>query len=211
MHDTVLYRQQATVNVSTQTPVKAEGIKLPGDPGIWTFITADVFLFCLFFLVFSVERLSNPELYEQSRQLLNANFGLANTLILLTSSWFMVLAVEAAREGHRDSVKRNLMLAMLVGLGFAVLKITEYTIKIQAGITPQTNPFFTYYYAFTAIHFIHFLAGMGVMLVCFFKARREPIDNKYLVWIESSGSYWHMVDMLWIVLFPMLYLLRASS
>jgi len=184
---------------------------MPGDPGIWTFITADVFLFCLFFLVFSVERRGNPGLYEQSRQLLNAHIGLANTLILLTSSWFMVLAVEAAREGNRDHVKRNLILAMLVGAGFAILKITEYTVKIQAGITPQTNPFFTYYYAFTAIHFMHFVVGMGVLMVCFAKARREPIDNQYLVWIESGGCYWHMVDLLWIVLFPMLYLLRASS
>lgn len=203
--------QEAAVNGPAHQSGKAEPFKLPGDPGIWTFITADVFLFCLFFVVFSVERLKEPALYEQSRQLLNANIGLANTLILLTSSWFMVLAVEAARESRRDLVRRNLLLAMLVGLGFAVLKVTEYTLKIQSGITAFTSPFFLYYYAFTAIHFMHFIVGMGVLAVCFHKAGHDPIDHKYLMWIESGGCYWHMVDLLWIVLFPMLYLLRASS
>jgi nitric oxide reductase NorE protein len=175
------------------------------------FITADVLLFGLFFFVFTTGRLADPQGYERGRQHLNAGIGLANTLILLTSSWLVVLSVEAARRGLRDRVVRNLTLAMLVGSGFAVLKITEYTLKIRAGLTVTTSEFFAYYYGFTAIHFLHFLVGMGVLGVCLAKARAEPIDEKYVVWIESGGCYWHMVDLLWIVLFPMLYLLRASS
>lgn len=188
---------------------KAPG-RLPGDPGVWMFITADVLLFGVFFFVFTSGRLADPEGYERSRQHLDAGFGLANTLILLTSSWLVVLAVEAAREGNREHVIRLLKLAMLVGAAFAVTKIVEYALKIQAGITVTTSEFFGYYYGFTAIHFLHFVIGMGVLALCLAKARREAIDERYVAWIESSGCYWHMVDLLWIVLFPMLYLLRAA-
>jgi nitric oxide reductase NorE protein len=183
---------------------------LPGDPGVWMFLTADVSLFGLFFFVFTSGRLAAPEIYEQSRRQLSASIGLTNTLILLTSSLFVALAVDAARQGERDRVKRNLALAMLAGGGFATLKVTEYALKIHAGLVVTTNEFFAYYYGFTAIHFLHLLIGLGVLGVCLAKARSEAVDARYVVWIESSGCYWHMVDLLWIVLFPMLYLLRAA-
>ena len=183
---------------------------LPGDPGVWMFITADVTLFCLFFYVFMSERFAAPALYEESRRQLSAAIGLANTLILLTSSLFVALAVEAARESARAEVKRYLSFAIAAGLGFAVLKLVEYALKISAGLTVTTNGFFSYYYGFTAIHFFHVVIGIGVLTTCFLKARRDPIDGRYVLWIESSGCYWHMVDLLWIVLFPMLYLLRAA-
>ena len=194
---------------AVRAPGTATPRVLPGDPGVWMFITADVTLFCLFFFVFTSGRLADPDAYEISRQQLDPRFGLANTLILLTSSWLVVLAVHAARAGGREEVRRYLKLAMLVGAGFAVTKVAEYTLKISAGITVTTSEFFAYYYGFTAIHFFHFLVGMAVLAVCFAKAREEAIDERYLVWIESGGCYWHMVDLLWIVLFPMLYLLRA--
>jgi nitric oxide reductase NorE protein len=184
--------------------------ELPGDPGVWMFITADVFLFGVYFFVFSQGRLADPDLYEQSRRQLSATIGVANTLILLTSSWLVALAVVAAREARREAVTRCLKLAIGVGAAFAVMKVVEYSLKIHAGVTVTTNEFFGYYYGFTAIHFLHFLIGMAVLGVCLAKAGRDAIDDRYVVWIESSGCYWHMVDLLWIVLFPMLYLLRAT-
>jgi nitric oxide reductase NorE protein len=183
--------------------------RLPGDPGVWVFITADVCAFALFFLLFTIGRAGNPPLYEQSRQALNPAVGLLNTFILLTSSLFMVFAVTAARDGNRPRVTLNLSLAMLVGAGFAVSKLFEYSAKIHAGITMLSNEFFTYYFVLTGIHFLHFTVGMIVLWVCLAKAKSQDIDARYLVWIESSGCYWHMVDLLWIVLFPMLYLLRT--
>ena len=194
----------------TTAPVHAEKDRLPGDPGVWLFITADVFVFGLFFLLFSLGRVAHPALYERSRLVLNPTLGLANTLILLTSSWFMVRAVTAAREGARRRVMRNIALAMAVGSVFAGTKIFEYTTKIHAGITMLSNEFFTYYFVFTGVHFLHFLVGMVVLIICWRKAKTQPIDGNYVVWIESSGCYWHMVDLLWVVLFPMLYLLRAT-
>jgi nitric oxide reductase NorE protein len=177
---------------------------LPGDSGVWIFIIADMGAFALFFLLFTVGRVGDPALYEESRQHLNATLGLLNTLILLTSSLFMVRAVEAARREDRGGVSRNLALTMLIGSGFAVCKFIEYAAKTEAGIT------FTYYFVFTGIHFLHFIVGIGALLMMFAKSRREALDARFVTWIESVGCYWHMVDLLWIMLFPMLYLLRAA-
>jgi nitric oxide reductase NorE protein len=206
MPEALLRIVPSPVREGTRSP--KEG--LPGDPGVWMLLTADVSLFGVFFFVFVRDRLADPALYEQSRQHLSAGIGLANTLVLVTSSLFMAFAVAAARAGDREAVTRSLALTLLGGAGFAVLKVVEYGQKIVAGINITTNAFFAYYFAFTAIHFFHLLIGMGVLAVCLAKARRQPIDDRYVVWIESGGCYWHMVDLLWIVLFPMLYLLRAS-
>jgi nitric oxide reductase NorE protein len=184
--------------------------RLPGDSGVWTFIIADMGAFALFFLIFTVGRVSAPALFEQSRQHLDINLGLFNTLILLTSSLFMVRAVEAARAGVRAAVIRNLALTMLIGSGFAVTKIIEYAAKAHAGIGLTTNEFFTYYFVFTGIHFLHFLIGIGALAMMLVKARRDALDAKFQTWIESVGCYWHMVDLLWIMLFPMIYLQRAA-
>jgi nitric oxide reductase NorE protein len=184
--------------------------RLPGDSGVWTFIIADMGAFALFFLIFTVGRVSAPALFEQSRQHLDLNLGLFNTLILLTSSLFMVRAVEAARAGVRAAVIRNLALTMLIGSGFAVTKIIEYAAKAHAGIGLTTNEFFTYYFVFTGIHFLHFLIGIGALTMMLVKARRDALDAKFQTWIESVGCYWHMVDLLWIMLFPMIYLQRAA-
>lgn len=182
---------------------------LPGDPGLWIFILADMGAFALFFLLFTMGRVGDPGLYERSRQALNVNLGMANTLILLTSSWAMVQAVQAARLGNRQRTVAFLVLALAVGSGFAVSKIAEYAAKAQAGISMLTNDFYMYYFVLTGIHFLHFLIGAAAIVVTLAKARTQPLDGRYRVWIESVGCYWHMVDLLWIVLFPLLYLQRA--
>jgi nitric oxide reductase NorE protein len=118
--------QQAEIESPTQAH------RLPGDSGVWTFILADMCAFALFFLLFSVGRAQVPELYETSRLRLDPMLGVLNTLILLTSSLFMVLAVKAARRQERSATLRNLVLAILIGLGFAVTKVIEYAAKGEA-------------------------------------------------------------------------------
>ena len=184
--------------------------KLAGDEGVWFFISADITLFALLFLLFMVERFKATALFEQSRQLLDPRLGVLNTLILLTSSYLVALAVHSARDGRRAAVRRHLTLAMLVAAGFAVTKIYEYWHKISSGITMLTNDFFMFYFALTGLHFLHYVIGMVVLAVCLSKAGSDELDDKFLIWIESSGCYWHMVDLLWIVLFPMIYLLHAA-
>lgn len=183
--------------------------KLAGDEGVWFFISADIGMFAMFFLLFMLERFKAPALFEQSRQQLEPLLGVINTLILLSSSYLVALAVHSARAGRREAVSRYLILGMLVGAGFAVTKMYEYWHKISSGITLLTNDFFMFYFALTGLHFLHFLIGMVVLAVCLAKSRVDAMDDRFVVWIESSGCYWHMVDLLWIVLFPMLYLLHS--
>ncbi len=187
-----------------------QAARLPGDSGVWTFIIADMAAFALFFIVFTVGRMAAPAMYEEARQHLDASIGLLNTIILLTSSLFLVRAVEAARAENRAGTKLNLVLTLLIGLCFAVTKIIEYRAKGAAGIGLTTNEFFTYYFVFTGIHFLHYIIGVGALMMMLAKAQSDPLDTRFRTWIESVGCYWHMVDLLWIMLFPMLYLLRAA-
>ena len=184
--------------------------KLAGDAGVWFLISADITMFAVLFLLFLVERYRAVALFEQSRLQLDLALGVLNTLILLSSSWLVALAVHSARHGKRAAVSRYLGLGMLVGAGFAVTKIYEYWHKIAAGITLLSNDFFMFYFALTGLHFLHFAIGMVLLAVCWSKSRGDTLDDNFVIWIESSGCYWHMVDLLWIVLFSLLYLLHAT-
>jgi nitric oxide reductase NorE protein len=183
-------------------------LALPGDSGVWVFIFADMCAFALFFLLFVVGRMADPELYESSRQQLDLWFGLANTLILLTSGAFMAKAVRQARAGAWDAARLSLLLTLAVGLLFAVSKALEWDAKARAGIGLTSNEFFTYYFVFTGIHFLHFAVGVAVLGVLIARCRQPLPQPDKLRWIEAGGAYWHMVDLLWIVLFAMLYLMR---
>lgn len=173
------------------------------------FITADLFFFALLFNIFIWERLNQAQLFETSRQLLNPNIGLLNTFFLLTSSWFMVRAVRSARAALRIRLVTNILVAVICGVGFAVSKLFEYNAKLHSSITILTNDFFQYYFIFTGFHFFHVLIGLIALVVLLNKARTEVLDERYLFWIETGASYWHMVDLLWLMLFPLLYLMRA--
>jgi nitric oxide reductase NorE protein len=133
--------------------------------------------------------------------------GLLNTLILMTSGLFVVLAVHAARQGQSVATRRWLLASFVVGAGFGINKAIEYSDKLTHGITMLSNDFFMFYYVLTGVHFVHFVAGMIVLAVLWFRAGREEVNGPLFGWIESGGLYWHMVDLLWIVIFPMLYLL----
>jgi nitric oxide reductase NorE protein len=179
-----------------------------GVPSILVFIAADIFSFILFFAVFMGERLAQPDLFARSSSLLDARLGLANTLILITSGWLVALATAATRRGDLAAARRFLWLAIGVGLGFAALKLIEYCGKFAEGITPLTNAFFGAYFIFTGVHFLHYVVGMALLVALAVMARR-PLEAGLHRWIEGCALYWHMVDLLWIFLFPMLYLQAA--
>lgn len=188
----------------------AEHDSLPGDPGVWFFILADMCAFAVFFLVFMAGRAAAPALYETSRQALDLRFGLANTLILLTSGAFMAQAGREAQRGEWLRARRFMVATLLSGLPFAASKALEWKAKLEHGIGLTTNEFFTYYFVFTGIHFLHFAIGVVVLVVLIAMAgKADAPAGQRLRWIEAGGAYWHMVDLLWIVLFAMLYLLRA--
>lgn len=183
---------------------------IPGDAGVWVFIFADMCAFAVFFALFAAGRIAQPELYEASRQQLDLGLGLANTVILLTSGAFMAHAAKAVRAGDRAATLRSLWLALGIGTLFAASKAIEWGAKIDHGIGLTTNEFFTYYFVFTGIHFLHFVVGLGVLGVLIARTRSLPLDGPAARWVEAGGAYWHMVDLLWIVLFAMLYLLPTG-
>ncbi len=180
------------------------------QPSIWTFLAADCFGFGMFFVVFMAQRFDEPLLFDASSRKLEADIGLANTLLLLSSSWLVALAINAARRGAVRRAGHTMLVAAIFGSGFAMLKIVEYSREILRGVTPATNDFFSFYFMLTGVHFLHYLIGIGVLVatvVALRQAAREGIAPP--AWIESGALYWHMVDLLWLFLFPMLYLLAA--
>jgi nitric oxide reductase NorE protein len=192
------------------TAERAKPRRLPGVDGVWVFIGADLVIFAILFLSFMQDRLKNPALFEASRQTLNMHLGGIDTLILLTSSWSVALAVQAMKRDLVDREPRLLLGGALTGLMFVVSKSVEYFEKFAHGITPGTNPFFMWYFTLTGIHLIHVLVGTSLLTYLWVRSRRGTYDHLHKAVPESVASYWHLVDLLWIVLFPLLYLMKAA-
>jgi nitric oxide reductase NorE protein len=191
------------VNLAEARPER----RLPGVEGVWVFVFADMTMFAVMFLSFMIDRHKNPALFEQSRQALNLDLGGINTLILLTSSMLVVLAIDALRHDRSGLAPRFFALAMGCGFAFMLSKAIEYTEKFRAGITLLTNDFFMYYFVLTGIHLVHVIAGNVVLAVLWLKSRSRQGGGSLSLY-ECGATYWHMVDLLWVCLFPLLYLVR---
>lgn len=193
---------------SSQPPAPTDSMLRAGQvPGVLVFVIADMIVFCMLFVGFMIERRSKLAVFDASAATLDVGLGMLNTLILVTSGLCVVLAVHAARGGHRAATRGWLLASMVVGIGFGVTKIAEYSSKIGHGITMHTNDFYMFYFALTGAHFLHFIGGMIALAALWFMAGREPVNCRLFGLIESGALYWHMVDLLWIFIFPMLYLL----
>lgn len=168
----------------------------------------DMVIFALFFAVFVYYRGEQPSLFAQSQSQLNVHYGALNTLLLLTSSWFVVMGVNAARQLKNAQSAVLFILAILCGLGFSTVKFIEYSEKIAAGITMTSNDFFMYYYIFTGLHFVHVMIGMVILIFVVRALLISKVHSNDMSFIEVGASYWHMVDLLWIILFPLIYLMK---
>jgi nitric oxide reductase NorE protein len=178
-----------------------------GTDGLWTFIFIDMCVFALFFLVFAAERQRLPGLYAASQGMLDEKLAFANTIVLLTSSWAMAEAVQAARAGVLRRSRRCLLAVLGCGLVFCGLKVSEYAAKYQAGIGVTENSFFSLYYFITALHLLHLVGGMLFIRALFGRMGRPgegPVDIRF---VENVGLFWHFVDLLWLFIFPLLYLI----
>lgn len=187
----------------------AGGRRVPGEAGIWIFVLGDMAIFALFFAAYMLDRSAAVDLYNASQATLNRMLGAINTLLLLCSSFLVVSGVHALRL-NAQGIARNLLTGALVcGLGFGALKVLEYSEKLGQGITPYSNGFYMYYYMLTGIHLLHLTIGIVVLALMIAATRRRAGDAAPgMRFIECGASYWHMVDLLWIVLFPLLYFVR---
>jgi nitric oxide reductase NorE protein len=182
---------------------------VPGELGIWVFIAGDLVLFSLLFFLFLQYRADQLSLFTQAQRHLNQALGLLNTLLMLSSSWLVASAVQAARRQQSRIASRCFAAAVGCGAGFIVVKYFEYSGEIRAGFTPNSNDFFMYYYVYTGIHLIHVVIGMGVLATMMLYTRSAGLATK-IQHLESGATFWHLVDLLWIVLFALLYMVGQS-
>ncbi|MBR9911419.1 MAG: hypothetical protein GYB33_13810 [Gammaproteobacteria bacterium] len=176
------------------------------DKGVWIFVGIDLVVFALFFLVFLVERSAAVAVFQQSQQQLNEHIGFANTLILITSSWLLVKSIRSMLVNQKLG-RFYLLASMLMGMLFVFSKLFEYKAKFDAGIGIVDNTFYTFYFVLTFIHFCHVVGGLialNIIYGCLKRPATVPVKSE----AESVAIYWHMVDLLWVFLFLILYLLN---
>ncbi|MGE5471251.1 MAG: cytochrome c oxidase subunit 3 family protein [Bacteroidota bacterium] len=182
--------------------------RLPGDLAIWFFILAELLVFGVFFVAYAITRAHHVELFDAEQLTLNRNAGALNTILLLTASYFVAGAVHAARTGLARRTPALLLAGIACGSGFVVVKLFEYADKLGAGITLSSSPFYMFYLSLTFFHFMHVLLGLVILTVLWRQARAGAYNPGNMNGLESGASYWHMVDLLWIVLFPLVYIMR---
>lgn len=173
---------------------------LPGNPLMWVLILSELLVFSAFFVLFAWQRAAHTELFNTSQQLLDPIIGGINTLLLLTSGLFAALAIQAIADNNRRRCRQWLSAAMALGIAFCAVKLFEYADKFNADLTPETNIFFTYYYLLTAFHLAHVIFGLGLLALAYWKTSRENV--------ETVTAFWHLVDLIWVLLYPLIYLLR---
>ena len=190
------------------TPTLHAPARLPGDLAIWFFILAELLVFAVFFLAYAFARARNVALFNESQLTLDLNAGALNTVLLITGSWFVVRAVQAVKRDATQIATRWLGAAMACGFGFLVVKFVEYSAKFGAGINLSTNTFYMFYISLTFFHMMHVILGVVILAVLLVKTRRGAYGSNEHHTLESGAAYWHMVDLVWIILFPLIYVMR---
>ena len=186
--------------------------------GMWVFLVTEIMFFAGMFTAYVVYRSLYPHAFAHASHHLNVVLGCINTVVLITSSLTMALAVHAAQVGHRRTLLLCLVLTMALGATFLCIKGFEYAHKFHEGLVPgpaftysgpdapEAQLFFSIYFAMTGVHALHMIIGIGVLAVLVAAARRGRYTPAYHTPVELSGLYWHFVDIVWIFLFPLLYL-----
>lgn len=180
----------------------------PGDIAMWVFILAELAAFGLLFIVYGVARMKHVALFDEMQLTLDRQAGAFNTVLLITASWCVARAVAAIRRNAASVSSRWLAGGILAGVGFLLVKIFEYEAKFEAGISLDTNLFYMFYLSLTFFHFMHVILGLLILLFLWRKTRRGGYTAGDCHGMETGASYWHMVDLVWIVLFPLVYVMR---
>ena len=184
----------------------------PGDFAIWIIIYIELITFAALFLGYAYSRRLDLEIFNESQLLLQQNLGFINTILLITSSYFIVKAVETIKKDEKANtffVASNYILAAIsLGSLFLILKFIEFSHKYEQGINLSTNTFFMFYFLLTIFHFLHVLLGVIILFNLYKKTKIGGYTQSNHIGLETGASYWHMVDLLWIILFPLIYIMR---
>jgi len=193
------------------------------DLGMWLFLCTELMFFGGLFLAYTIYRTRDEATFAAASRELELLWGTVNTAVLLTSSLTMALAVHAAETRHRQKLIVFLFVTMLLGCAFVSIKFMEYYHKYLHGLMPLlglpfkwdgTSPghaemFFDLYFVMTGVHALHMLIGLGIMLVLLVQATRGRLLGGFSGPVRVTGLYWHFVDLVWVFLFPLLYLIGA--
>ncbi|MCB0461841.1 MAG: cytochrome c oxidase subunit 3 [Flavobacteriaceae bacterium] len=178
----------------------------PGGILIWIIIFLELITFGAALIAMAYYGNQEQELFHNSSLKLNKTYGMINTIFLLTSGFLMAISVSEIKKGNTKKFNKLLLLTMLFGLFFLGLKSLEYYDKITDGIGIGYNTFFTFYWMLTLFHVIHVIVGLVILTSVYFGVRKE--DSKTSIDdVEASAAFWHMCDLIWILLFPIIYLL----
>lgn len=185
--------------------------------GMWLFLLSEILLFGGLFLLYSIYRFKNPTDFHLAAGELDRVLGTVNTLILLTSSLTMALSISTLRKGNRYLSILFLTTTILLGAVFLLNKYVEWMGKLHHGLYPNSPYllgrskgevlFYGLYYSMTGLHGLHVLVGVVLLGIMWFWVRNGKIDGGNYIRLENSGLYWHLVDIIWIFLFPLFYLI----
>ena len=187
--------------------------------GMWIFLVTEILFFGGLFAAYIVYRAWYPELFTLASEELNTLWGGVNTVVLIGSSLTVAMAIKSAQLNQKKNIIINLGITLALATVFMVIKYFEWTHKFHIGIFPgefysfegidhpQANIFFSLYYLMTGLHGIHVVIGMGLMIWLLWRAVKGHFDSEYYTPVEITGLYWHLVDIIWIFLFPLFYLI----
>lgn len=178
----------------------------PGGILLWLIIFLEIITFGMALVTLVIYSKNQPALFHSSRLLLSPTYGTINTIFLLSSGFFMAAASASFKQSNRKKTSLFLRLTMLGGLLFVLLKAFEYYDKIESGITLDTNIFFTFYWLLTAFHLIHVLVGLVILFSVYISINKNN-STATIEDVEASAAFWHMCDLIWLLLFPVLYLI----
>lgn len=190
-------------SVQTRTDTGLHNAKL----GVWLFLASEVMFFGALFSSYTLLRVG-AESWPRGADILNVPLGAVNTIILIASSITMVRSWTSLLKNDFKKFRVLLSTTEVLGVVFLVLKFTEYTMKFEHGLYPSSSTFLAMYFTLTGVHALHLFGGIVVNAYHLISGKREWNANpeKFLHRIEVSGLYWHFVDLIWIILFPLLYL-----
>ena len=186
--------------------------------GVWLFLVTEILLFGGLFVAYIVYHALYPQAFHEASSELNRVMGSINTLVLICSSFSMAMAVQKTRENKTRTANLLLIFTLLCAAAFMVIKYFEYSHKIHEGMLPaglyhfegikdpKAPLFFSLYFMMTGLHGIHVLVGMGLIGWVLWRSRQKAYGSQYYTPVEMAGIYWHLVDLIWIYLFPLLYL-----
>ncbi len=177
--------------------------KVPGEPGLWIIILAELIIFGVYFGCVTYYRLEYPEVFRAAKDSMSLAVGTGHTVVLLTGSLFVVLGVHASQRKATPQVARWFRYAAVTGIVFFVVKVLEYGTKIADGTVPTTSIFFELYFILTMLHLCHVIAATIFLLIIGFGPESVRLRPNF---IEGVGVYWHFVDAVWMFLFALFYL-----